>query len=420
MEIKQSLNNFNIFNINKSVILVATAVALTLFGDSILYSVLPIHAESLGIPLVAVGVLLSINRWIRLITNPLAARVFQKYGAKIPLILSAITGVAVIFIYSQGRGLIIFLLARIIWGLSWSHLRLGNFLVVLGKSDENLGLTMGSMNAIRRLGSTITVLFGGYLIDTAGYRSGMLIIALAATLAVPTMVKACLNIPANIGQTTPQKDDNTKEENQISSDKIPPVICYFTIFINSFIAGFVISSLSLILKQRIGPSLNLFGGSIGIATITGFLLALRYSSYSILSPISGAAVDLWGSFSTYTGITIIFIISLLVFSVIPLPLVTVIMVCIIFFTSTILETILNTAIAESTGGKKAPGQLSVYTSYQDFGAACGPLVGYIVGVYIHFTYAYLLGVVGLIVLLIYNYFTNQNEKYFPAEEKQNK
>lgn len=295
----------------------------------------------------------------------------------------------------------LFLLARIIWGLCWSHLRLGSFLVVMGKSEENLGVTMGSMNAIRRLGSTATVLFGGYLIDNSGYRPGMTVIGLVAILAVPVMIKACSGFKNKVGQKN--KKNNQVETEEVESEeyeKLSPYTCYFTIFVNSFIAGFVISSLSLILKERIGADLFFMGTTVGIATITGIMLAVRYSSYSVLSPLIGAAVDFWGSNRTYTGASLILMISLFIFAVIPSPLLTVIMVTIIFFASSSLETILNTAIAESTGGKEAPGRLSVYTSYQDLGAACGPLLGYIVGVYIQFTYAYLLGVLGLIITLV--------------------
>src|SRR5690606_7209317 len=48
---------------------VAAAVSLSLLGDALLYAVLPSQAARLGIPLALVGLLLSANRLIRLVTN---------------------------------------------------------------------------------------------------------------------------------------------------------------------------------------------------------------------------------------------------------------------------------------------------------------------------------------------------------------
>lgn len=44
-------------------------VAVSLFGDSYLYAVLPVHHAEAGVGLVAVGWPLSINRWVRFFTN---------------------------------------------------------------------------------------------------------------------------------------------------------------------------------------------------------------------------------------------------------------------------------------------------------------------------------------------------------------
>ena len=55
-------------------------VAISLFGDSYLYAVLPIYYAEAGVGLVAVGWLLSINRWIRFFTNPLAGVIGPRVG----------------------------------------------------------------------------------------------------------------------------------------------------------------------------------------------------------------------------------------------------------------------------------------------------------------------------------------------------
>jgi hypothetical protein len=44
-------------------------IALCILGDSLMYSILPLEAANLGIGLSLVGVLLSANRFIRLLSN---------------------------------------------------------------------------------------------------------------------------------------------------------------------------------------------------------------------------------------------------------------------------------------------------------------------------------------------------------------
>ena len=62
-------------NSRRTVVCIGAATAFSLLGDQMLYSVLPVYYESLGLTAVGVGVLLSANRWIRLLTNDLAYRI---------------------------------------------------------------------------------------------------------------------------------------------------------------------------------------------------------------------------------------------------------------------------------------------------------------------------------------------------------
>ncbi len=67
---------------------VGTAVALCIMGDSLMYSILPLHAVSAGIALPLVGILLSANRFIRLLSNRWAGSAFERYGSRLPFVVS--------------------------------------------------------------------------------------------------------------------------------------------------------------------------------------------------------------------------------------------------------------------------------------------------------------------------------------------
>ena len=66
------------------VIAAALAVAATLLGDSMLYAVMPSQPEAWALSVPAVGVLLSANRLVRLLTNSLAAVAFERLGSRAP------------------------------------------------------------------------------------------------------------------------------------------------------------------------------------------------------------------------------------------------------------------------------------------------------------------------------------------------
>ena len=55
------------------VTVVGSCVGLAIMGDSLMYSILPLAAPGLGIPLPLVGVLLSANRLVRLLSNAWAS-----------------------------------------------------------------------------------------------------------------------------------------------------------------------------------------------------------------------------------------------------------------------------------------------------------------------------------------------------------
>ncbi|MBM4461564.1 MAG: hypothetical protein FJ011_28045, partial [Chloroflexi bacterium] len=63
-------------------------IALCIVGDSYLYSILPLEAPSLGIALPLVGVLLSANRLVRLLSNTAAGRVYERFGTRRPFAFS--------------------------------------------------------------------------------------------------------------------------------------------------------------------------------------------------------------------------------------------------------------------------------------------------------------------------------------------
>ena len=78
-----------------------------------------------------VGPILSANRLIRLVSNTMAGQVVVRFGRRIPFI--AATAMATIICASYGimSGALLFVIARVIWGICWSFLRMEGLQTVL-------------------------------------------------------------------------------------------------------------------------------------------------------------------------------------------------------------------------------------------------------------------------------------------------
>src|SRR5215217_7351161 len=153
------------------VLRVGLVMSLALLGDALLYVALPAHAEELGLPLWAVGVLLGANRIVRLVTNAGAARLFKRFGGRAPMVGASLGAFATTLAYGLAPAFGPFLLARMAWGTCFSVLRLGAFTAVLAASvPATRGRLIGVYQSISRIGPVLSLLLGGLAVELLGYR----------------------------------------------------------------------------------------------------------------------------------------------------------------------------------------------------------------------------------------------------------
>ena len=145
--------------------------AAVIMGDSLMYVVLPVAASEFGAgdqlglsTSFWIGVALSINRFVRLVSNAFAALVYQRFGVRWPFVASIGLGALTTLAYGLGSGLAVLLLARAAWGVSYSCMRLAAHLTAfrVGTSDMR-GRLMGFFNSGQRLGSLVAVTAGALL-----------------------------------------------------------------------------------------------------------------------------------------------------------------------------------------------------------------------------------------------------------------
>ncbi|HHH50047.1 MAG TPA: MFS transporter [Saprospiraceae bacterium] len=151
------------------------AMAFAGIGDALLYPVLPVYAEALGLSSLWVGILLSINRFIRIPGNFLIAILVAKIGNKKTIIIALFIATLTTSCYGLGLGIVLFLVARILWGLSYSALRISS-LSYAAKATLRQNLLFGMNASIKTLGAVVALILGTYLIKITNIQISFLML----------------------------------------------------------------------------------------------------------------------------------------------------------------------------------------------------------------------------------------------------
>src|SRR5690242_19868463 len=84
----------------------ALALAFASFGDAFLYPFLPVNFESAGVPVMGVGLLLSINRFVRIVANTVIVHAFARYGLRSIMIVAVTMAIMSTLGYGIATGLV--------------------------------------------------------------------------------------------------------------------------------------------------------------------------------------------------------------------------------------------------------------------------------------------------------------------------
>lgn len=339
---------------NRIVLTIGAATAFSLLGDQALYAVLPVYYDSLGITALQVGILLSANRWIRLVTNDWAHRLGRYGGQKWLFLAAFVVGSLTTAGYAVFTTFSALLVMRLAWGLAWSFIRhVGVQAILADVPDGKAGRTMGLYNGISRAGSVAGLLGGALLVDLFGFVAGMLWLALFSLISLPLVGSA-------------HGSYRVLESRQ--SGRAPPALLVAGFAVGLVGPGFVMSTLGAVLVGYVGD-----GARLSAATLTGLLLALRYAMDSVAAPWLGGLTDSFGMRRAGIGYFFVGGCALLV-SVSGLPLITFMAAILVFF---ICGTGLQAGLA-GTAGALGSGAFARYVTASDLGSATGPLLGWLV------------------------------------------
>jgi X-X-X-Leu-X-X-Gly heptad repeat protein len=162
---------------HRTIDLVGLGIVLSLLGDATLYTVLPdpTVAAAAGLSLSMVGVVLGLNRLVRLGLNPAAGVLFDRLPRR-PLLLAAMALGALStasYALAPGAGLLLF--GRVMWGAAWSGLWIGGTSAVLDLAgEESRGRLSARLQMWFFVGGGVAFFAGGAFTDLLGYRPGLL------------------------------------------------------------------------------------------------------------------------------------------------------------------------------------------------------------------------------------------------------
>lgn len=366
----------------RPVVLLAAVTALCLVGDSMLYVALPVHWEEFGLTsLWQAGVLLSVNRLVRLPLNPAVSRLYRRISARSGMLLAAVLAAATTAGYGLAGSFAALIVLRALWGLAWTFLRLGAYFTVLTTADDSSqGRAMGMYNGLMRTGSLFGMLLGGVLADTWGTGLTCAFFASVSVLAVPLIWSA---VPRNAKGMAEEAAAGEDGYSLFSHWKVLSVLLIGTAVAFVY-QGMLISTLSYLVKIRIPAGLDLGWALVGAASLGGVLQAVRWSWEPFLAPFFG-----WLSDHPRAGRKKTFIVSSLIgaalFAFLPadmglLP--WLLLLLLLQVTATALTTA-GDAVAADTAVRSGA-KIKVITAYSvltDVGAAAGPAAAFALNQY---------------------------------------
>jgi MFS family permease len=374
------------------VISVSSAQALTLLGDSLLYVVLPLHAAALGLSGWQVGVLLSGNRFVRMATNSGASWLMRRFPPGPPFTAATALAAVTTALYTLTPQFLPFLLARFLWGLCFSTLRLGCFLTVLAEATERTrGRLMGLYRSTYRAGSFVSVVAGGAIFDAYGYRVAMLAMAGGTALAVPL---ALWGGPSTAEETLKGRLDAAEHVDSVGRaerrpwwsslrPRVPqirlglpsPVLAVnWSAFALAFVArGVVTATLALFIERAFGDRFGP-GGAIGVATVGSWLIGVRWLSEIGLATPLGALSDRVGRMRSAVAWTSAATVALVALAAAPSLGVAVAAAVALFVAASGLGSTLDAAAGDLAPPERRAQVMSSYADWSDLGAAFGPLL----------------------------------------------
>ena len=369
--------------------------ATVLMGDSLMYVVLPVAAVEFGVQeqfgLAAsfwIGLALSINRFIRLGSNAFAASVYQRFGVRWPFVASIAAGAMANLAYGLGSGVVVLLLARAVWGISYSYMRLAAQLTAFAVGTSAMrGRMMGMFNSGQRFGSFVAVTGGAVLFHLTSREVTFTVLACVGLFGVLIATRIPDLRPERVSSSASGLRDRLNAWDLAISRlpgygrklRLPLLSISLMRFATAFGAnGLAIATMAPYIAGFADNEDRVLGGSFAVVTLAGLLVGFRWlSDISLGVPIGHLSDRVGRRISIACGM-VAMVASLAMMVVADSAVAVVIGMPLLFVAAVGVNTALDAAIGETSTSSTRAAVLGRYSTWLDLGAALGPFAGFLI------------------------------------------
>ena len=271
------------------------------FGGGVIFPILPNLGDVLGISPFLVGVILSANRFSRLVANAPAGALVDRYGTRTPMVVGmfiqgfATTGYVVAMVSPFPEGW--FVAARVLWGIGSALVFATAFTIAADVSEgDSRGANMGLVRGGVLFGFPSGLVLGGIVSEFAGT---IVAFGLATLFAFIASFVAYALIPETHVETDHRRAVKPWDVNTSTPALTVGLVNFAVLFVY---IGVLFATLVLFLDAR---GLGVFGlgpqGSSGIfMAITVLVAAAFMFSSGYLSDRQGSRVPLLLAFLVVT------------------------------------------------------------------------------------------------------------------------
>ncbi len=349
------------------------SVAAALLGDAMLYVVMPSRPELWHLTIIQVGILLSINRLVRLFTNPLSSVFVEKFGIYTPFRVSLLSSLGVLVAYAFSKNFIVLVFARLLWGTCWSTLRLVSQWVASENSTaENLGFNLSSNVSIIRVGSIGGAVFGGVLSDYLGYEAAFIIFGVFTLIGFAAWIRQSTYKNRKQAVVTGRKISGFIH---VLRDSRVLILSIASMFGGLVFSGLIGATIGHFLRHRYGLEFDLISITFGVATITGFALGLKSLAEVLVGPFGGYFSDRYGRYKSLVISAALTSLGLLFLGFSNTIFATFSVLLLVFIAGVMLMMQLLSLLGMIVDDQSRSQVFSVFNTFQDFGSALGPLIG---------------------------------------------
>jgi len=268
-----------------------------------MYAVLPSQFALLGLTILQVGWLLSLNRLVRIPLNVVSGKLSDRLGPKAPYIVGLALGALSTLGYAVGGGFWTLLAFRAMWGVAWTLIVVAAYSMILDVSTERTrGHLTGAYASFSFFGGALGQLLGGLLVDSLGFSRGLFLLG------------GCTLVGCGVGLTLPHTRDPLVVAGSAVRDEAGGlaaslrgliaavrrsdlrlrVIGLLNLAHRFFLAGVFYATFGHFLLRTVGERISVGSLTMGVASLTAVLLFGRNVVTALVSPALGRVSDRLG------------------------------------------------------------------------------------------------------------------------------